>query len=1189
MLTIAKMHGDSVAYYEATVVEGEGADLGPDGYYSEDGTRPAEAWIVSRTDEKTAEVSQSLGVVNGARVDGKSVREWFNNALAPSGQKLGRAPKGTGVPGFDLTFCAPKSVSLVWGLTDDPVVRAAVDAAHQRAVSAALSYLAEHAGYTRRADDFDRDLMIIDRVEAISGVKYEHRTSRAGDPHVHSHVLLSNKQLCRDRKWRTLDGVSLYHEARAAGTIYQAVLREEISRELGVKWSETVNGCAEISGLDDRHLIEEFSTRAREIDQWRRDNGLADSNALERVAQKQTRQTKDLETPLSALQERWKTSEAGVHARAMITGLSAGLGGEKQGARLPSTEEILAAVTAEQSTFTRADVVETVAELIPVGAVDTDQVTATIERLTSEVFAGKAAWTVTPEKSRLVDKTAREGSQRFTSEAVVAEVDRGIDLATEVIAQGVSAEMIQPEEGVLSRDQAEAMRAVVSSRYRASTVIAPAGAGKTSSLKAARRAWEQAGKTVVGLAPTGKAADVMVGEQVAHSSSTLARLMRRVEDASPAEAAAVLGWDESHVVVVDEAGMVASPEIVRVLEIAAAAQARVVLVGDPYQYGAVKSRGGMLATLAHELPDAVELTEVFRQSDPAEREASKRLRTGELPDVNRAAQFYAQAGRLHAGSVTAMLDDALAGWRSDIEAGKQSLLVASHNDYVDALNRAAQKTMAERGALDLSEAVQISSSQFAHVGDTLLTRRNSYDLITSKDDVVRNGQRWQVGAINSDGSVDVRRLDDTSATVTLSHDYLRQHVQLGYASTGHSAQGATVDVARVVAGVGQIGRAGVYVPMTRGREGNYLYMAEAMPGDTETGHGKAEPHQRRESTDYARDLLIQAATRSHADQTPHEVHRQARRDWTLTRLSQNLPTSATPFSGTRMARVADAREEARTQRLHDFYAVPTREFVMREPTSAHTDSGRETTYAQDHQRKRSRREEYTRSVGSLDAEAGLLQDSDLNLADSTHRTDDTSESSPKSTRTSHDNPYARQLEQAKDEEERLRVHADALRAQVEEMSHQRNEISGAITQSRQEMNRLDRLIRDAEYRRRNRGFFAKMFRSDEDLDQIYTWQDQRAELEQEQQRRAEHLAVVEEDLEELRGQYSDASDAHNQALTRFQIVKAWHFTADIHGGISPLESIEAQLGNMSHEEEPTATAWSMDEDYSLTDHNDMEL
>ncbi|MET3944628.1 MobF family relaxase [Corynebacterium mucifaciens] len=269
VLTIAKLHGESVAYYESTVDAERVVSAGPDGYYSEDGSAPARAWVVARSGDKAARVVAALGVEVGARVEGAGVRGWFNKAVAPSGVKLGRAPGVRGVPGFDLTFCAPKSVSIIWGLSQDAAVRRAVDVAHARAVESALGYLAEHAGYTRRADGVDRSVMVVDRLEGLSGVRYEHRTSRAGDPHVHSHVLLANKQLCADGKWRTVDGVGLFHEARAAGTIYQAVLREELSTRLGVRWAEVSNGCAEIKGLDNRALIKKFSARMSEIDQWR--------------------------------------------------------------------------------------------------------------------------------------------------------------------------------------------------------------------------------------------------------------------------------------------------------------------------------------------------------------------------------------------------------------------------------------------------------------------------------------------------------------------------------------------------------------------------------------------------------------------------------------------------------------------------------------------------------------------------------------------------------------------------------------------------------------------------------------------------------------------------------------------------------------------------------------------------------
>ena len=136
MLTIAKMGAHSVAYYQSTVDE----NRGPDSYYSEDGKQPASVWLRG---EKVAEVSAFLGAENGAVVSGKTVEDWFNKAVAPSGVKLGKALGDKGVPGFDLTFCAPKSVSLLWGMGVDSSVRSIVDEAHQAAVSQALDYLSE--------------------------------------------------------------------------------------------------------------------------------------------------------------------------------------------------------------------------------------------------------------------------------------------------------------------------------------------------------------------------------------------------------------------------------------------------------------------------------------------------------------------------------------------------------------------------------------------------------------------------------------------------------------------------------------------------------------------------------------------------------------------------------------------------------------------------------------------------------------------------------------------------------------------------------------------------------------------------------------------------------------------------------------------------------------------------------------
>ncbi|WCZ35910.1 AAA family ATPase [Corynebacterium heidelbergense] len=406
-----------------------------------------------------------------------------------------------------------------------------------------------------------------------------------------------------------------------------------------------------------------------------------------------------------------------------------------------------------------------------------------IEALVDEVFASGLAWTVTPERSRGYDRRMREGSQRFTAEVVVDEVNRGIDLACQQVRSPVRQPVeITPVDGVLSDAQAAAVRQVVCSPWRAGVIVAPAGAGKTSSLAAARAAWNQVGKQVVGLAPTGKAADVMTMDNVADSSSTIARVLWGTESLSASQVAAQVGWTDQTVVVVDEAGMVSNRECVRLLDIAASVDARVVFVGDPHQYAAVNQRSGLLGTLAAEVPDAVELREVFRQRDAAERRMSTWLRNGGAALVSQAAQWYAEHGRVHAGSATAMLTDALEGWSADRAAGLDSVLIAGDNDTVDALNRAAQSRRVAAGEVNASgRSCRLGggvSPQQGFVGDVIITRRNDYELVTSSGEPVRNGQRWVIDAVGRDGSVALRRCDSDGATVVVPGEYLGEHAHL---------------------------------------------------------------------------------------------------------------------------------------------------------------------------------------------------------------------------------------------------------------------------------------------------------------------------------------------------------------------------------------------------------------------------
>ena len=137
---------------------------------------------------------------------------WLDDGITPNGAH-GRAFGERGVHGFDLTFCAPKSVSLVRALRTDDVMAKAIADAHTTALSEAMEYLAAHAGYTRvhNPRTGEKDLV---RLPGLAAIAYQHETSRCGDPHLHTHVIVPNRQARADGQLVSIDGTSLYHEAK---------------------------------------------------------------------------------------------------------------------------------------------------------------------------------------------------------------------------------------------------------------------------------------------------------------------------------------------------------------------------------------------------------------------------------------------------------------------------------------------------------------------------------------------------------------------------------------------------------------------------------------------------------------------------------------------------------------------------------------------------------------------------------------------------------------------------------------------------------------------------------------------------------------------------------------------------------------------------------------------------------------
>jgi conjugative relaxase-like TrwC/TraI family protein len=198
-------------------------------------------------------------------VSAEQLARLFEAVHPDTGEALGAAYKvragADQVRGWDLTFSAPKSLSVLWALGGGEVGMVAREC-HDAAVATALSYLEEHAAFSRQGKAGIRQV----DTEGLLGAAFVHRTSRAGDPQLHTHVLVSGRVRCEDGVWRALDSRALHRELKPGGTIYHAALRAESETRLGVVWGPVDrNGQADIIGVPEG-LVTHYSKRRRSLE-----------------------------------------------------------------------------------------------------------------------------------------------------------------------------------------------------------------------------------------------------------------------------------------------------------------------------------------------------------------------------------------------------------------------------------------------------------------------------------------------------------------------------------------------------------------------------------------------------------------------------------------------------------------------------------------------------------------------------------------------------------------------------------------------------------------------------------------------------------------------------------------------------------------------------------------------------------
>jgi conjugative relaxase-like TrwC/TraI family protein len=817
-------------------------------------------------------------------------------------EHIAEAKIARAVAGFDLTFSAPKSVSVAWALADGGT-QAVIYAAHQQALAYVLSY-AERCVFTSRSG---KNGVVQEEIRGVVGAAFDHWDSRAGDPQLHTHVVVMNRAQSEDGVWRTLDSRGMFRATVGLSEMYNGVLSDFLTQSLSWGWESTRRLHShvpkyEVAGVPEA-LQRAFSTRSASIEvetnamlpDFVAAHGRSpNSGEMLRLRQRATLQTRPDKHvhPLSEQVAGWRKRAqvlldtdpvpwvATLRDRNDLPLLRAD---DLTNEMLTEVGVVAVNVVAEKrSTFSRANVfAEVLRQIHGVRFASADDRMAVVERTVGRALAEVLLISApelahTPARFTRPDGTSQfraRGFEVYTTHALLDAEARLLDagrctqgprVAIRIVAD-VAAENLPGRAHGLSADQAVAVEQIATSGRVLDVLVGPAGTGKSTTMGGLRAVWQrQFGHgSVVGLAPSAAAAQVLAEEFGAATENTskwlteqarqpgrlreMDELRAKLHRAGPSLSASMIRkridklsaevdkWSlrSGQLVVVDEASLAGTFALDTLTKQARNAGAKVVLVGDWAQLSPVEA-GGAFHMLVHDRDLAPELADVRRFTHAWEKAASIDLRVGRPEAVD----AYQEHDKIEGGERDSMLDLLYDAWRADVAAGHRSLMIASDNDTVAALNERARAHRVAVGEVHDS-GIQTLSGAVIGVGDVVVTRENNR-LLSCGRGWVKNGDQWLVETVAADGAVTVARTRGVGMPggrqVVLPADYVRQHVELGYATTAHRAQGRTVDTAHSFVSV-TTQREVLYVAATRGRESNRLYVDTMYDPDADTQHG----------------------------------------------------------------------------------------------------------------------------------------------------------------------------------------------------------------------------------------------------------------------------------------------------------------------------------------------------------------
>ena len=834
MLTIKSIGTDPKRqlYYDSQIAQGR------EDYYAGNGEAPGE-FVGTGT--------QALGLTG--EITREQLIAMFAGQDPNTGQQLAQRTARSSVTGFDLTFSAPKSISVLYAVGGGEMARLLTDA-HDEAVREALAYMESHAARVRRGHngtqaERDRgDARGFERARSVAAEgfvagAYRHRMSRNQDPQLHTHVVVMNMAKGPDGRFTALDGQHLFAHVKATGFVYQAHLRQAVRQRLEwVDWGTVRNGMAELT--EDQvsaDVLKRFSSRRAEIVEKARALVGAGTRigpkGMERIA-------------LDTREAKREINDADWHEMVRAIAAEHGLGRDQIAAleRLQpaawdeAIDEVALAdelfspegLTNDANTFHERDVIMRIAAACRQGLT-----VAEIRAMARRVLAHGQVVAIPDTNDR-----------RFTTAELLEREAQIIDLAEAGRDQGVAvltpAQVAPALAGLplqLSEEQMRVLLGVAGSGNQIDTVEALAGTGKTTTANAIRLAYEAAGYKVIGAAPTGRAQTELLeraGITDARTIDSWLLAMDRHPHGPDAVFAFAAGSGASArrqpaVMVLDEAGMAHTRKSAHIIQAAVDAGIKVIAVGDSGQLSSVGA-GGWLGAITRIL-GSHELREVMRQRDAEERRLLAQVHHGQPKEYLAYKQrtddlqvFDGELEEIEAAILEASITDLLAKRDQLAEAGRRrsdAVLISRDNPRRHLINDLVRARLRERE--ELGHAIWIDSKDWA-VGDQVIARRNDKQLN------VHNGLRGVVIAVDESSGLTIQVEDETLRTLPV--DYVRAHVQYAYALTGHGMQGGTVEWAGVVGNAWDFSRNWSYTALSRSRERTRIYLAGGLsPSEAE--------------------------------------------------------------------------------------------------------------------------------------------------------------------------------------------------------------------------------------------------------------------------------------------------------------------------------------------------------------------